>query len=262
MNPRAADAADGLPADRALRERLAEALGQVGAPASAAVSGVPMPSRRNHVFRAALPDGRGVTVKLFRYPDAHREFEVLSRLRGAGVDAPAPLAFGEDWLVCELVDGPTLMDLVNEGERDHLLADGLPRWLAVFHRAMADGPHRRVKGDCNLRNFRAVPEGGVVGVDFDGCAYGESAEDVAQACASLLASHPPFTPHKLSLSRLLVAAYREASGDAVDGVDALCARGLIELSKWRPRDREWLWRWAIQVEVWGLDDLAQQALRG
>jgi len=244
--------------DQAERKRLGRVLVKLGEDASAADSAVAMCSRRNRLLDVKLPDGRRIAVKFFRYPTARREFDVLSRLRDNGVVVPEPLDFGDDWLASEMIDGPTLMDLVNEGERDSLFVEGLPGWLAEFHGCMAEDTCARIKGDCNLRNFIAPAGGDIVGVDFENCPYGEPAEDVADACVSLLASDPPFTPRKIDLSRMMVQTYRGIAGEDLDDLDGYVARMLIELSKWRPQHREWLWRWAIQVEVWSLEDLARR----
>ena len=240
--------------------RLADVLKQLGEPDSTADSAEALRSRRNRLFQVKLSGGREIAVKLYNYPSGRLEYEVLQKLDEGGVAVPEPVGFGDDWLACEMVHGPTLMDLVNEGEKDGLIVEDLPRWLAEFHSGMAEGRHNRIKGDCNLRNFLAPAGGGLVGIDFEGFSYGRPVEDVAEACASLLSSNPPFTPGKLNLSKILIKNYREASGDGLEDLDKQVTRSLIESSKWRPNHREWLWRWAIQVEVWGLEDLARRAI--
>jgi len=238
-----------------ISQRLGNVLECLGEPISVAGSAVEMRSRRNRLFHVKLPGDRQIAIKLFKYPNALRERDVITLLVDGGVAVPHMLGFGDDWLACEMVDGPTLMDIVNDVECEHLVSEGLPRWLASFHHAMAESSNFRIKDDCNLRNFLAPVGGNVVGVDFEGCTYGEPAKDVADACASLLCSNPPFTTRKLELSRKLIQTYRDTSSDELGDLDGHIVRRLIEFSKWRPQHREWLWRRASELDAMGLDSI-------
>jgi len=186
-------------------------------------------SRRNAVYLVHLPPGdpwgEAAVCKRFSRGAAGREKEAayLAALAARGVAVPRLLEEGEDYLLLEYLDGPTLLDVLLAPEDAGATAVGratgnviaaLGDWLGAFYTAAAAiSGEATVFGDVNFRNF--IVRDRVFGLDLEACRPGRPEEDVGGMAAYALTYTPPFTPWKRSLARTICRKLGEAL--ALDG---------------------------------------------
>jgi tRNA A-37 threonylcarbamoyl transferase component Bud32 len=182
----------------------------------------PFLSRKNTVFPSVL-NGGPVVVKVFAKDTASRalkERAVLERCFEKGVSVPGVIAYRDNTLVMEFVEGETLSDaldcmwltesLSGEESRSRLdsIAKSLGVWLASFHGAF-DYSMRR--GDAIARNFILSPKG-MTGIDFEESSESDVIDDVGEICSSVLSMHPMFTVEKTRFCKEIANSYFAASG--------------------------------------------------
>lgn len=182
----------------------------------------PFFSRKNTVFLSVL-DGRPVIVKVFAKDTASRalkERAVLERCFEKGVSVPGVIAYRDNTLVMEFVEGETLSDVLDgiwltkslSGEESRSRLDSIARslgdWLALFHGAF-DYSMRR--GDAIVRNF-ILSQNGVTGIDFEESSESDVIDDVGEICSSVLSMRPMFTVEKTRFCKEIANSYFAASG--------------------------------------------------
>ena len=167
-----------------------------------------VPSRVNRVWIVET-DVHPVVVKRFLSGKCGNEFESLVLARGAGLTVPYPLAFHGDYLVMEYLHGEGCDVLINKMFSAEA-AEGIGRWLAMFHGRLATDFGRRIRSDSVLSNF-IMSDGVVYGIDLEDSATGDSMEDVGEIGASILGNEPFFTPIKFDLCTRMLRAYEQAA---------------------------------------------------
>ncbi len=171
-----------------------------------------VPSKKNRVWIVET-DVRPVVVKRFLSGRCGHEFEALLQAKQAGLNVPYPLHIASDYLVTEYLEGESCDILIN-----HMFsieaADGIGRWLALFHQKLGDGINRKLMADAVLSNF-ILHEGSVYGLDLEDSCLGDPLDDVGRAAASILGSEPFFTPIKFDLCHRMIASYSEASNSDI-----------------------------------------------
>ncbi|MGQ9587496.1 MAG: hypothetical protein ACUVT7_03830 [Thermoplasmata archaeon] len=175
-----------------------------------------VPSKKNRVWIVET-DVRPVVIKRFFSGRCGHEFEALLQAKGAGLNVPYPLHVTRDYLVTEYLEGESCDILVN-----HMFsaeaADGIGKWLALFHQKLGDGVTKKLMADAVLSNF-ILHEGSVYGLDLEDSRPGDPLDDVGQAAASILGSEPFFTPIKFDLCKRMIMSYSEvADSDIMQAV--------------------------------------------
>lgn len=204
-------------------------------------------SRKNRVFRSVF-DGRECVVKVFREGSeeaAPKEFRILRDCSAAGVPVPGPIDCIGGAVLMEFVPGEPVSDLFDRlvaasdgqelSEGFQGLACDLAGWLSRFHSAFG---FETARGDAILRNF-LMAEGGVVGLDFEEAARGDTLSDIGQLCASALMTDPPFTQVKVSFARDLASRYWERTGrDRSVDLPSAVAEAIRHYAPYRRNARE------------------------
>lgn len=219
-------------------------------------------SRKNSVFKSVL-SGKAVVVKVFAEGAtdiAQKEYSLLEKCQERSIPAPIPLELGEDVIVMEYVEGPTLSEFLDSawskgGEersagRSNLdsTAASLGKWFADFHSAF---DHQLCRGDANMRNF-LIGLRGVTGIDFEESGGCEVIDDIGQACSSILSMHPMFTREKAEFCRNVAETYFSAAGvKKVADLNEATARALEHYASFRP-DGELMVRKAVEIRSTGI----------
>ncbi|MDK2784841.1 MAG: hypothetical protein PWQ41_1843 [Bacillota bacterium] len=210
-------------------------------------------SKKNRVYR--VTDGhREHVAKLYASAAAcAREKGALLKVGARGIAVPKPLALlREDLLILEKVPGTNLCDVLNH-TLEVTLARQLGAWLGELHIRFRQGEATFLKGDAILRNFLVGAGGKLYGLDWEESHEGDALSEVGEACASVLATDPMFTPVKYRLVGELLAAYEEAAqAKALPAVIPHIAAALRRFAGFRPQQAEFLLAQAAELEMRGL----------
>jgi len=184
-----------------------------------------VPSRVNRVWIVET-DVRPVVVKRFLSGKSGNEFESLVLARGKDLCVPYPLAAHGDYLVMEYLQGEVCDVLINKMFSVEA-AEGIGRWLAMFHSRLSTEFGRRVRMDSVLSNF-IMRDGVVYGVDLEDSGNGDPLDDVGELGASILGNEPFFTPIKFDLCTRMLRAYGQVAGlDVSESSRKYIARHLL-----------------------------------
>ncbi|MBA1334480.1 MAG: hypothetical protein HPY66_2329 [Firmicutes bacterium] len=176
-------------------------------------------SKKNDVYkiRAVHLNGenKAYIVKVYAEPHnaADREAELLTGLHDRGVAVPELYYRGENFLVLEFLNGPTLLDIISdlEGRPDsgpvytgsYGLAVHLCRWLKDFYRAVPEiTGSSTIFWDMNLRNFLITYR--VYGLDFEDCREGCIEEDAGRLFSYIITYLPAFTSYKMRFAKQII----------------------------------------------------------
>ena len=171
-----------------------------------------VPSRVNRVWIVET-DVHPVVLKRFLSGKCGNEFESFVLARSAGVSVPYLLAAHGDYLVMEYLSGDSCDVLMNKMFSVQA-AEGIGRWLAMFHVRLSTDFGVRARRDAVLSNFMFT-DGVVYGIDLEDSAIGDPMDDVGQLGASILGNEPFFTPIKFDLCTRMLRAYEHAAGTEV-----------------------------------------------
>ncbi len=213
-----------------------------------------VPSRKNRVW-VVETDVRPVVLKQFLSGKCADEFEALLRARKAEINVPYPFHTEDDYIVLEYLQGDSCETMIN-----HLfsmdVAAGIGRWLAQFHRALADDDALQTMSDAVLSNF-IFHDNQVYGLDLEDSHPGEPLDDLGQMAASILSSEPMFNPVKFDLCRKMILSYELESGfSVVDRVIPFLAKHLRLGAVSRPLFRRTIHAAARSLEREGWPKLA------
>ena len=167
-----------------------------------------VPSRVNRVWIVET-DVHPVIVKRSLSGKCGNEFEVLVQARNAGLNVPYPLAFEGDYLVMEYLPGGGCDVLINRMFSSEA-AEGIGKWLALFHNGLSSLHGKRIHGDAVLSNF-IMCDGAVYSIDLEDSSVGDPLDDVGQVGASILGNEPFFTPIKFDLCKKMLRAYEQVA---------------------------------------------------
>lgn len=193
-------------------------------------------SKKNRVYLVCDRAGVEMVAKLYsKALTGAREAAVLVAARACGVAVPRVLGrLAPGVLLLEKIEGQNLCDALNETMAPQLTC-GLAEWFFTLHTAFAFQGVTLNKGDAILRNFLVDSENRVWGLDFEECSFGDPRSDLGEACASILATDPMFTPEKYLLMRVFADTYAAYAGPgAVGDLDTWTAAALHRFARWRP----------------------------
>ena len=130
-----------------------------------------------------------------------------------------PTALGRDdtnhVIIMSYIIGENLCDVINSTktilkEKERLMVL-LAQWFAAFHSFFSSKKQMLIRGDAILQNFILTDR--IWGVDFEEARVGESVEDIAHMCSSILSTDPMFTKEKRHLCQLLIDAYQQETAE-------------------------------------------------
>jgi len=176
--------------------------------------------------------------KAYRHPDldwrirtsrTRLEARILMRLKGRGVRCPAVLDVWGDTLLLEMVQGPTLLDLLSRGGGDvGEVMEDLGRQVGLMHSAGV------VHNDLTPLNV-VVPGGRTCLIDFGLGEFSKSEEDMAVDLHVLKKSLEALFPEKApGLFQRFLSGY----GETAPMPDLVLAR--LEAVERRGRYRSWV----------------------
>jgi len=171
-----------------------------------------VPSRVNRVWIVET-DVHPVVVKRSLSGKSGNEFEALVLARNNGLNVPYPLAAHGDYLVLEYLHGEVCDVMINKMFNVEA-AEGMGRWLAMFHGKLSTELGQRIRMDAVLSNF-IMSDGVVYGIDLEDSGYGNPMDDVGELGASILGNEPFFTPIKFDLCAKMLKAYGQVSNTDV-----------------------------------------------
>ena len=233
------------------------------------VTGPPLPSRKNLVFRVSW-GGRSCAAKIFSRASKERaatEYRVLGLCRARRLPVPRPLLLRDGVVIMTWLRGRQAFELVHAGlggrgpettsarEKGYWmeegmvqrLLDGVASWLARFHRAFKWEVRR---GDAMLKNF-IYSRNVIYGIDFEESVEGDPLADVGQLCAHLLASGERFSPPLFRAAGYFAKSYWRHSGEDRSGeLPEAVAAGLEHYAQYR-RDGPLLRRQALKIRRGG-----------
>jgi len=154
-------------------------------------------SKKNSV---KLTDKQTVLKTFTKVDSYYKELSVYKALSGK-LNVPKILNDPEGIIEMELVDGQTLLDVLEVSER----ADTMPvdeflnlfAWIDSFHKITG-----LTLKDVNLRNF-LIKDGCIYGIDFEEACEGEFIDDFARVIAFIGMYDPPDTEFKKKLTDYL-----------------------------------------------------------
>jgi hypothetical protein len=167
-----------------------------------------LPSKVNRVW-VVETNVRPVVVKRFLSGKCDIEFGSLLEAKNEGLNVPYPLAKEKDYLVTEFVPGESCEVLIHK-MFDSRAAEGLGRWLAMFHRRLSVDDRTRIMEDAVPSNF-VMNDGTIYGFDLEDTKLGVPLEDVGKLAASILGNEPFFTPIKFDLCLRMLRGYGHAA---------------------------------------------------
>ncbi len=174
-------------------------------------------SRRNMVYfvKGLSPHSKTpkqFVAKLFNQPGIAHESYILREIKAHHIPVPAVLGTTAEVMLLEYIDGENLCDLITTNP-DPIYARLLAEWFSKYHTAFhREGKLVLVKGDARIRNFICA-QSTLFGVDFEESHIGSFTLDLAEACASILDTHPIFTDEKLSFCRHFLETYMNYQKD-------------------------------------------------
>jgi hypothetical protein len=152
---------------------------------------------------------KNIVIKIFRTPNAQKEYSELIKLKNQELTVPRVLFFRNPFLILNYIEGENLCDFINYkliGVQDFYLLDDtfrkkieeallkLAEWLGNLHiNNMINKEELTVlnKGDTRLRDFIFNTETGQIhGTDFEEAYVGNPIDDLAWICCSLLDTNP------------------------------------------------------------------------
>lgn len=174
-------------------------------------------SRKNQVFllkKKNSPNGTSNEIVVKKYSSSERlekEISLLRMLHSTELTVPEVILIQEDLVFMTYVKGTLLLDYLEDCEKkftpvqemlDVMLK--LANWLSDFYKATKYHYGKCYSyGDLNARNF-ILTQDQIWGIDLEDASPEESGEyDLAGLCANLLTYDPPFTPWKVTLTRML-----------------------------------------------------------
>ena len=152
---------------------------------------------------------KNIVIKIYRAPNAQKEYSELIKLKNQELTVPRVLFFRNGFLILNYIEGENLCDFINHkliGVQDIYLLDEtnrkkiedallkLAEWLGNLHiNNMISKEDISVlnKGDTRLRDFIFNTETGQIhGTDFEETYVGNPIDDLAWVCCSLLDTNP------------------------------------------------------------------------
>lgn len=106
-----------------------------------------------------------------------------------------------------------------------------------------------LKSDSSIKHF-ILSKSNLYGVDFEFCGYGDPANDISEACASILMGNllqKSMSEHNLQLCNVLIQEYAKQGFDLGDHLSTLVAASLIIHAFWTPQMKEPFLRWATEI---------------
>jgi hypothetical protein len=188
-----------------------------------------------------------VVVKRFLSGRGGNEFESLVLARSKGLNVPYPLATHGDYLVMEYLQGDGCDVLVTKMFSTEA-AEGMGRWLALFHNRLSTELGQRIRRDSVLSNF-IMSDGVVYGLDLEDSGKGDPMDDLGELGASILGNEPFFTPIKFDLCMRMLRAYGQAANvDVYESSRKYIARHLLLDAHMKPLFRRTLVNAARSIE--------------
>jgi tRNA A-37 threonylcarbamoyl transferase component Bud32 len=196
-------------------------------------------SRKNSVYLVER-EGRPLVMKIFSSDRYGNEYCILQAAYSAGIPVPRPVEQKGKAILMEYVDGQTVNDLLDSGQRPDLVL-GVASWLARFHRAFVTGDGDvLLKSDAIFKNFIVADR--IYGVDFELTKWGRPEEDVGETISFLLDTSPMFTEDKYRLAHSFIRRYQDESGIILNNIEDSIAKSLMEAASFRPGQRELIYR--------------------
>lgn len=174
-------------------------------------------SRKNQVFlleKKNPPNGTINEIVVKQYSSSERlekEISLLRMLHSTGLTVPELILVQDNLVFLNYVNGTLLLDYLEDCEKKltpvQEMLDVIVRltsWLKNFYQFTKYHYGEAYSyGDLNARNFILTQED-IWGIDLEDASPLQSPEyDLAGLCANLLTYDPPFTPWKVTLTRML-----------------------------------------------------------
>jgi tRNA A-37 threonylcarbamoyl transferase component Bud32 len=202
------------------------------------------PSRKNRVYLVERGGWR-LVLKVYENDRCRNEAEALLAARKAGIAVPDVIDVGDRALLMELIPGKSVNDyLGTPGMAEKVL--GVADWLATYHKEFRSGDLVRIKSDAIFKNF--IVSDRIYGIDFELSRPGRPEEDVGEALAYLLDTHPSFTGEKYALGLRFIERYERGSGITLKNIEPFVASSLREAARFRPTQSELLIKKAGEIE--------------
>ena len=173
-------------------------------------------SRKNQVYlleKRNSPTGTFHEIVVKKYPSCERlekEVALLQMLHSSGLTVPDIILVQENILFLDYVNGVIFLDFLEICEKNFTPTQEmlsvivkLTNWLNNFYKLTKRHFGKAYSyGDLNARNF-ILTDDGIWGIDLEDASPQEATEyDLAGLCANLLTYDPPFTPWKVTLTRM------------------------------------------------------------
>ncbi len=217
----------------------------------------PLFSKKNTVCSLMIDN----TVRIIKqYPPglSQNMMKEAAMLQQGALEVSIPTLIEQDHqnhlLILSFIPGENLCDLLNDPQVDSTekqrLVKLLARWLIGFHQHFKKTDSFQIRGDASLRNFLFTDR--IWGVDFEEARVGKPVEDVADCCASLLSTHPMFTPEKYKLCWIFLKEYEKNAPWKIAQVNNEVAYALLLRLQWRPQDEKLFRTEAERIRTQGL----------
>jgi tRNA A-37 threonylcarbamoyl transferase component Bud32 len=187
-----------------------------------------------------LIDGKPRIIKWFvpgLKKNMKTEFEILKK---GNYKINIPIVYEKDEennvLIMNYLSGKNLCDIINNKdiniEEKQKIIVLLAEWFIKFHKLFKKYDKYILHGDANLRNF--IFSESLWGVDFEESRIGNTIEDIASMCASILTTDPIFTKEKKYLCKIFVDNYSKHAPINILNINNEISYSLLEKIQYRP----------------------------
>lgn len=201
-------------------------------------------SKKNEVSLYNFLDFRGdiekYVVKRYIRGNMAREKAVLEILSAGGGAVPKLQFAGEDYLVLQYLDGVTMLDWLEERDKEPPWPDSVIRcvtqwalWFRHCYQLLEKSCGQpMILGDVNWRNFILADK--IYGLDFEECREGKKEEDIGKLCAFALTYDPAYTHFKERMVAAIRDIFSEKLGLSSRDISMEMQKELAAIKKRRP----------------------------